>query len=123
MDILTIATREANKVHQAAESREAYAQTLRRGCRAERIAEAGKVFKNGGVSSCYVESQSGNGRHHVDLDASTCECPDREHRASFCKHLIAAELFARNEEPGDPHDSRLGGLGPRRAGHDDGRQP
>lgn len=32
------------------------------------------------------------GNYDVDLEASTCTCPDHVHRLAPCKHLIAAAI-------------------------------
>jgi len=109
MDILTIATREANEAYTKAEGNEAkseayyttYTETLKRGRKAQEIADAGLISPNGGASSYYVQSQNGGGRYHVDIEAGTCTCPDHEHRHTYCKHLQAAELYAHQDRPED----------------------
>jgi hypothetical protein len=109
MDILTIATREADQAYEAEQTneaaydayRKAFTETLARGRKAEDLLEAGLISPNGGASSYYVHSQNGGGTYHVDLDAQTCTCPDHEHRETYCKHLQAAELYADQDRPED----------------------
>jgi len=109
MDILTIATRQANTAADAVQGneeaytayRKSYTETLKRGRRAEEIVDAGLISPNGGASSYYVRSQNGGGTYHVDIEAGTCTCPDHEHRGTYCKHLQAAELYADQDRPED----------------------
>jgi hypothetical protein len=107
MDILTIAQREGDRAYREAEGAEAsaaayletVAETRKRGRKAEEILASGLVSPNGEAGSYYVRSQDGNGRYTVNLDARTCDCPDRDHRGAYCKHLQAAELYAAAQGP------------------------
>jgi len=107
MDAHTIAVREANKAHDAAQTneekydayRKVYTETLARGLKAEEILAAGLVSPSGRAGSYEVRSQNGGSTYHVDLTAGTCDCADHQYRAAYCKHLIAAELAHNEEDP------------------------
>lgn len=47
-----------------------------------------------GASVFLVPSCSGEQRYTVDIEAGTCECPDRPPAGSSCKHLVSAILYA-----------------------------
>lgn len=55
-----------------------------------------KRIKNITGGKWLVPSQSSNGGYVVDVEASTCSCPDHETRAVRCKHLWAI-LFVRKQ--------------------------
>jgi hypothetical protein len=41
--------------------------------------------------SATVQSQSQDKIYHVNIKEQTCECPDFEHRGTYCKHLQAVD--------------------------------
>lgn len=54
-----------------------------------------KRIKNISGAKWLVPSQSSNGGYVVDVEASTCSCPDHETRAVRCKHLWAISYVRR----------------------------
>ena len=55
-----------------------------------------KRIKNITGGKWLVPSATSNGGYVVDVEASTCTCPDHETRAVRCKHLWAI-LFVRKQ--------------------------
>ena len=83
-----------------------YPELRKRALKAAMLYAEGYVHVNGGAHLYDVMSQSGEGQYYVDLEFSTCSCPDwegallgRNHSAPWCndqpicKHLVAAHLF------------------------------
>lgn len=79
---------------------------------ADRVAAATTICQNGGVklttiTAFLAEAKVGNvysvmlGRKPGDEDVFTadCNCPDRKHRGTVCKHLIATAIVAENRQP------------------------
>jgi hypothetical protein len=83
-----------------------YPEFRKRALKAAMLYAEGHVHTNGAPRCFDVDSQGGGCRYHVDLNFSTCTCPDWEgallghhHSAPWCndqpmcKHLVAAHLF------------------------------
>ena len=82
-----------------------YPELRKRALKAAILYVDGHVHLNGAERLFDVDSQNGGGQYEVDLNVSTCGCPDwegallgRKHSAPWCdgnpmcKHLIAAHL-------------------------------
>ncbi len=78
----------------------AYPELRERALRAVALVADGAVHLDGGPGLYHVASQAKGDVYDVDLNASTCTCPDWEQRAPevngrrLCKHVLAA-LFVR----------------------------
>ncbi|MCW3053835.1 MAG: hypothetical protein JWN14_3005 [Chthonomonadales bacterium] len=64
-----------------------------------------RIYPIPGKYACEIESfktdengQRVSNRYVVDVDASTCTCPDFRKHLTFCKHLIWLEPFIRMAE-------------------------
>jgi prepilin-type processing-associated H-X9-DG protein len=83
-----------------------YPELRKRALRAAMLYVDGHVHVNGAEQVFDVDSQNGGGQYEVDLNVSSCGCPDwegallgRKHSAPWCdgqpvcKHIMAAHLF------------------------------
>ena len=67
-----------------------------RQARGNRLVHEGKVTRqDGGSDRFFVTSQTGISGYAVDLRRRACDCPDNRHSGNICKHILAAETFAR----------------------------
>lgn len=84
-----------------------------RALRAVALVANGAVQANGSAGCYHVRSQQGKqAGYEVDLDTSTCTCPDWEQRAptvngrTLCKHILAALFTRRLGAPTQPLPNR-----------------
>jgi len=67
-----------------------------RQARGNRLVHEGKVTRqDGGPDRFFVTSQTGIGGYVVDLRRRVCDCADNRLSGNICKHILAAETFAR----------------------------
>ena len=67
-----------------------------RQARGNRLVHEGKVTRqDGGSDRFFVTSQTGISGYAVDLRRRACDCADFRTRHEDCKHILAAETFAR----------------------------
>jgi len=69
--------------------------TTIRQAKGNRLVHEGKVSRQDVPSRFFVTSQTGNGGYAVDLRRRACDCSDFRIRHEDCKHILAAETFAR----------------------------
>lgn len=83
-----------------------YPELRKRALKAAMLYVDGHVHLNGSGHVYDIDSQNGGGQYEVDLNVSSCGCPDwegallgRRHSAPWCdgspmcKHLVAAHLY------------------------------
>ena len=74
---------------------DSYYTTTEREAKGNRLVHESKVSRTDWPGRFYVKSQTGTGGYMVDLKAHRCDCADNRLSGNICKHIRAAETFAR----------------------------